>query len=84
MALRHYFEEIITPVFFAQDSNTVPLSLFACFAVLLVLAALLIHFLMSERARIWFWNTFILLQLLPRDELDREFIKNINEFLRAA
>jgi hypothetical protein len=36
------------------------------------------------RVRKWFWNSLYLLQLLPRDDLDKEFIKNINDFLKSS
>lgn len=67
-----------------QETSMSMSALFGAFISVLTLAGLFINCLLSEKARRWFWNNFLLMQLLPRDDLDKEFMKNLNDFIRAA
>ena len=59
-------------------------ALFIIFLSILVLLFLLVQCFLMQRIRLSFWNSFYILRLIPKDEVDKEFIKRINDYLSLA
>ncbi|TNV87551.1 hypothetical protein FGO68_gene3849 [Halteria grandinella] len=82
-ALRRYYEKVIEAVFATQD-NSASTILFIVFMIIMTLCYLIIIVFVVSRIRQSFWHSFFILRLIPTDDVDKDFIKRINDYLSQA
>jgi hypothetical protein len=64
-----------------QEALTI---LFIIFATILVLAVLIAGCVLSEQVKKSFWNSFYILKLMPTEDVDKDFVKRVNDYLSKA
>ena len=82
-ALRAYYSEMISAMMNSLDQNVIT-AIFILFVCVLVVSFLLIQCFLLQRIKVQFWHNFYILRLVPKDEVDRDFIKRINDYLSKA
>ena len=82
-ALRAYYSEMISAMMNSLDQNVIT-AIFILFVCVLVVSFLLIQCFLLQRIKVQFWHSFYILRLVPKDEVDRDFIKRINDYLSKA
>ena len=82
-ALRAYYSEMISAMMSSLDQNVIT-AIFILFVCVLVVSFLLIQCFLLQRIKVQFWHSFYILRLVPKDEVDRDFIKRINDYLSKA
>ncbi|CDW75859.1 pas domain s-box family protein [Stylonychia lemnae] len=82
--LRRFYDEIFHDMLLQNSAFIILLGMFVVFTIILVIGQMIVICYVTPLIRNNFWNAFYILKLLPKDELDREFIKKINEFLSRA
>ena len=58
--------------------------LYILFASILLIAFLVIVCYLIQRIKLSFWHAFYILRLVPTEDVDRDFIKRINDYLSQA
>jgi hypothetical protein len=81
--IRTFYKSITNQIIDSQDHQVLS-NLFIIFLSILVLLFLLVQCFLMWRIRLSFWNFFYILRLIPKDEVDKEFIKRINDYLSLA
>jgi hypothetical protein len=64
----------------ALDINILT-TLLILFVSLLVVVFLMIMIFVMKKVKVSFWHSFYILRLIPKDDIDREFIKRINDYV---
>jgi hypothetical protein len=57
------------------------MALFIIFMSLLVVVYFVIQIFVMKKVKLSFWHSFYILRLIPKDDIDRDFIKRINDYL---
>jgi hypothetical protein len=78
--LRRFYSQTIDQIMSALDFNVLT-ALFILFMSLLVVVFLVIQIFVIKKVIVSFWHSFYILRLIPKDDIDREFIKRINDYL---
>jgi hypothetical protein len=78
--LRRFYLQAIEQIMSALDFNVLT-SIFILFVSLLVVVYIVIQFFVMKKVKVSFWHSFYILRLIPKDDIDREFIKRINDYL---
>ncbi|TNV87532.1 hypothetical protein FGO68_gene3995 [Halteria grandinella] len=82
--LRHHYQLVIDEVLGEQVNalaNKATLIAFSLFLAVIIIMYLFLEFSMLSKGKKWFWRVFMLVQLLPRDDMDKEMVKKINELV---
>ena len=82
--LRPFYNDFIQEVLRSQVASIGITVLFGVFVSVLIVLSFVVRVSVMWRIRKWYWNTLFLLQLLPRDDMDMEYIRSINEMLRKS
>jgi hypothetical protein len=78
--LRRFYSQAIDQIMSSFDFNVLT-ALFILFVSLLVVVFLVIQIFVIKKVIVSFWHSFYILRLIPKDDIDREFIKRINDYL---
>ena len=78
--LRRFFSQAIDQLMSALDINILT-TLLILFVSLLVVVFLVIMIFVMKKVKVSFWHSFYILRLIPKDDIDREFIKRINDYV---
>ena len=71
-------------MFYNNPYITVMMVLFIVFITIAVVCSLVTNWIVLYKLKQQFWNSFYILKLLPKDDIDKEFIKRINDLLVKA
>ena len=82
-ALRAYHSEMIDVMMNSLDMNAIT-AIFILFMCILGTAFLLIQCYLLQKIKVQFWHSFYILRLIPKDEVEKDFIKRINDYLSKA
>lgn len=81
--LRRFYSQVIDQIMASLDFNTLT-ALFILFMSVLVVTFFIIQIFVMKKVKVSFWHSFYILRLIPKDDVDRAFIKRINDYLSQA
>ena len=81
--LRRYYSNVIDQIMASLDFNVLT-AIFILFISILVVAFFILQIFVMKKVKIAFWHSFFILRLIPKDDMDRDFIKRINDYLGQA
>ena len=78
------FASMVTSHVMAGQTQSIFAALFVVFMCVLILLFIVLSCFVLSRVKQQFWHSFYILRLIPKDDVDKDFIKRINDYLSRA